>query len=311
MDRRILISICQMYYENNMSQQEIANITGLSRMKISRSLQKAKELGIVKIIIDYSGAFLELEKKLEERYNLDNVVVVENTLGEDSRKQVLNATAQYLNNHLSDGATVAVGWGTTLRELCEHMKPLEKKNVLFTPIIGGHSISMLHVHSSSIASEMAYKTGGSSISINAPALVSNIERKNSLINDSSISTVIKKTRSADVAVFSLGNPSYSTSSIHKVEYFLEEDLCEMKKNNVVCDLISIAFLNADGKECCTDISSRSIGIDKEDLMNISKKICVVEGKEKNVSTLAALKAGYINVLITDKQTAEYLYDYQG
>lgn len=59
-----------MYYEKNMSQQQIANSTGLSRMKISRSLQKAKDLGIVKIIIDYSGAFLELEKGLKDKYGL-------------------------------------------------------------------------------------------------------------------------------------------------------------------------------------------------------------------------------------------------
>lgn len=302
-----MISICQMYYENNMSQQQIANATGLSRMKISRTLQKARESGIVKIIIDHSGAFLELEKELKQKYNLDNVVVVENTLGDNSRKQVLSAAALYLSSCIFDKATVAVGWGSTLRELCEYLEPLEAKNVLFTPIIGGHSISMPHVHSSSIASEMAYKTGGTSVSINAPALVSSKENKNALINDSSIPMVIKKTIGADIAIFSLGNPMFDSSSIHNVEYFLEEDLSEMQKNNVVCDLVSIAFLNIDGEERCTNISNRSIGIDKEALMNISKKICVVEGKEKNVSTLAALRAGYINILITDKQTAEYLY----
>jgi deoxyribonucleoside regulator len=65
-------------------------------------------------------------------------------------------------------------------------------------------------------------------------------------------------------------------------------------------------LNSDGKECCTSISNRTIGIDKEAFLNIPKKICVVEGKEKHPSTLAALRAGYIDILITDKQNAEYL-----
>lgn len=295
-----------MYYEDNMSQQQIASATGLSRIKISRSLQKARDLGIVKIIIDYSGAFLDLEKELEEKYNLDKVIVVENSLGDNSRKQVQSAAAMYLNNCVFDGATVAVGWGTTLRELCEYMEPLEVKDVLFASIIGGHSISMPQIHSSSIASEMANKTGGNSISINAPALVKSKKERETFLNDSSISTVIKKTIDADIAVFSLGNPMLSSSSIHEVKYFTEEDLSEMKENNVVCDLISTAFLNSDGKECCTSISNRSIGIDKEDLMNIPKKICVVEGKEKHASTLAALRAGYIDILITDKQMAEYL-----
>lgn len=306
MDRRLLISICQMYYENNMSQQQIANATGLSRIKISRSLQKARELGIVKIIIDYSGAFLELEKELKEKYSLKNVIVVENSVEDNARQQVQSAAALYLNNCLFDGATVAVGWGSTLRELCEFMQPLAVNDVLFASIIGGHSISMSQVHSSSIASEMAHRTGGNSISINAPALVKSKEEREKFLNDTSISTVIKKTEAADIALFSLGNPMFSSSSIHKVEYFSEEDILALENNNVVCDLVSIAFLNSDGNECCTDIANRSIGINKEALMNIPEKICVVEGKEKHASTLAALKAGYIDVLIMDKGTAEYL-----
>jgi deoxyribonucleoside regulator len=306
MDQRLLISICQMYYEENMSQLQIANATGLSRIKISRLLQKAKELGIVKIIIDYGGAFLELEKELEKKYKLNHVIIVENSLGDNSRKQVQTAAALYLNNCLFDGATVAVGWGTTLRELCEYVQPLEVKDVLFASLIGGHSISMSQFHSSTIASELAYKTGGSSITLNAPALVKSQKERETLLSDSSISAVINKTIGADIALFSLGNPMLSSSSIHKVEYFSEEDLSEMKKNNVVCDLISIAFLNSDGKECCTSISNRTIGIDKEAFLNIPKKICVVEGKEKHPSTLAALRAGYIDILIMDKQNAEYL-----
>ncbi|MEK4298590.1 sugar-binding transcriptional regulator [Oceanobacillus sp. FSL W8-0428] len=306
MDHRLLISICHMYYEKNMSQQQIANSTGLSRMKISRSLQKAKDLGIVKIIIDYSGAFLELEKGLKDKYGLKNAIVVDNQSGEDAKKQVQSAAALCLQDKLFKGATVAVGWGTTLRETCKYMQPLKTKDVLFASIIGGHSISMPHVHSSSIASEMAHKTEGKSISINAPALVQSQMERETFLNDSSISTVIQRTAEADIAFFSLGNPMFTSSSIHKVEYFSKSDLSEMEKNNAVCDLVSIAFLNSDGQECCSSISNRSIGIDKEALFNIPIKICVVEGKEKHASTLAALKAGYIDILVTDKETAEYL-----
>lgn len=294
-----------------MTQQQIAKATGLSRIKISRSLQKARELGIVKIIIDYSGAFLELEKELKDKYNLDNVIVVENSLGNDSRKQVLSAAALYLNSSFFTGATIAVGWGTTLRELCEFIQPSEAKELLFTPIIGGHSITMSQVHSSSIAAEMAHKAGGRSISINAPALVKSKQEKELFLQNSSIRSVIEKMKKADIAVFSLGNPMFSSSSIHKVEYFSKEDLLEMKENGVVCDFVSVAFLDIDGKERCKHIADRGIGISMEDLLNIPKKICVVEGKDKHASVLAALKAGYIDILITDKETAEYLQANKG
>lgn len=109
------------------------------------------------------------------------------------------------------------------------MQPLKTKDVLFASIIGGHSISMPHVHSSSIASEMAHKTEGKSISINAPALVQSQMERETFLNDSSISTVIQRTAEADIAFFSLGNPMFTSSSIHKVEYFSKSDLSEMEK----------------------------------------------------------------------------------
>ena len=54
LQRRQLTQISFLYYEKNMTQQEISKITGLSRIKVSGLLQKAKDTGIVKITLDYS-----------------------------------------------------------------------------------------------------------------------------------------------------------------------------------------------------------------------------------------------------------------
>lgn len=306
MEKRLLLAICQMYYEQNMTQQQISKETGLSRMKISRTLQKAREDNIVKIIIDYSGTYPELENHLKNKFHLDNVIIAENCLDGDSRKQVESIAALHLSNMLFDDAVVAVGWGSTILETCDYLRSLELKNLLFTPIIGGHSISLSHVHCSSIASRMAHKVGGSSISFNAPALVKDPKEKASFLKDDSICTVIDTSRRADIAIFSLGNPTYQNSTIHRVEYFTDTDLQFLKDNHAVCDLVSIAFLNQQGQECCKTITDRTIGISPTDLKHIPKKICVAEGESKHLSVLATLKAGYINDLITDKATADFL-----
>lgn len=51
MQRRILTTICQMYYEQNLTQQQIANKTGLTRMKISRSLQKQRIWALSELLL--------------------------------------------------------------------------------------------------------------------------------------------------------------------------------------------------------------------------------------------------------------------
>lgn len=306
MERRFLVSIAQMYYEKNMSQQEIANQMNVSRVKISRSLKKAKEQGIIKFIIDYRGTFIELEEEIQNKYNLQDVVIVENALGENSIKQVQQAAAQYLQTNIQNNDTIAVGWGNTLKGVADYMYPLESKNLVFTPIIGGHSVDHSQLHSSTIASEMAAAVGGESLSINAPALVPSIKEKQAIIENQSIASVIEKTTNSNIAIFSLGNPLFSQSSIHKVNYFSQQELLELKKNNVVCDFVSIDFLNKGGKQKCTEISNRTIGIQIDNLLNIPTKICLISNEEKHESVLAALKAKYIDVLIIDKATADFL-----
>jgi len=295
-----------MYYEEKMSQQDIADELNISRPKVSRSLKKARKEGIVKITIDYHGTNIEQEKNIKENFDLKDVIIVQNDLEDNASLQVQKTSAQYLNSCIDDNYTISVGWGTTIREVANHMVHSNKEGITFTPIIGGHSSHYSQIHSSNIAQQMALKTNGSSVGLNAPALVSSIEEKKILMNNSSISNVINISSNADIAIFSLGNPIYKSSTIHEVDYFSEENIEKLKNNNAICDFVSISFLDKNGNRVNTDISDNSIGINIEDLLNIPTKICVVNGQNKHISTLAALRAGYIDILITDKETADFL-----
>ena len=78
-NRRILVKVAQMYYEEGATQSEIAEIVGVSRSLVSKFLTKAKELGIVEITIHDEGLhqFRQLERKVERLYNLREVVCIE------------------------------------------------------------------------------------------------------------------------------------------------------------------------------------------------------------------------------------------
>ena len=78
-NRRILVKVAQMYYEEGATQSEIAEKIGVSRSLISKYLTKARELGIVEITIHDEGLHLfhQLERKVERLYNLREVVCIE------------------------------------------------------------------------------------------------------------------------------------------------------------------------------------------------------------------------------------------
>ena len=81
--QRLLVRTAQLYYEQELTQASISQRLGLSRQKVQRLLSKAREQGIVRINIrPVMGVYAALEQGLEERFGLDEAIVVDtSTLG--------------------------------------------------------------------------------------------------------------------------------------------------------------------------------------------------------------------------------------
>lgn len=122
-DRRILVKVAQMYYDEGATQSEIAEKIGISRSLVSKVLTKAREEGIVEIIIhdDKIHQFRNLERKLERLYNLREVVCIESVGRESSKKQLGEATSDYLQRVIKDGQIIGMSSGTTLNEVAKAM----------------------------------------------------------------------------------------------------------------------------------------------------------------------------------------------
>ena len=76
-DERFLLRVADMYYQQQMLQDEIAKKLNVSRTTISRALTRAKKEGYIKIIIDFPYENeVELEKELEKKYALKEVIAV-------------------------------------------------------------------------------------------------------------------------------------------------------------------------------------------------------------------------------------------
>ncbi|MDO4522133.1 MAG: sugar-binding domain-containing protein [Eubacteriales bacterium] len=305
-NRSEMVHVCRLYYEKNMTQQQIASEMNISRMKVSRLLQKARDEGIVRITIDYSGIYPELEERIADKYTLKKVMVIESSSEAGAKEEVASGAANYLVNRLREGMTIAVGWGTTLKLVPDKIAMSREINVLFVPMIGGHGQSELDSHASSIAADFAKKMGGHAYSLIAPAFVANAEERRIFLQNEQVQQVLGEAQHADCAVFSLGNPLAEGNSIGKSGYISQKDWEELKGENAICDVISTVFLNGEGEECCKDITDRCIALHGDELKRIPEKICIVQGKEKAKAVSVALKSGFIDVLVIDKEIAENL-----
>lgn len=299
--------ICHMYYEDRLTQQQIANELGSSRIQVSRTLQQARDNGLVEIHIKYDNFHPEVESHLHQKYPATSFKIVDSFEGSTSalQKALAVATGNYLEENLQKDATVAVGWGSTLYAVANHI-PREVSPCRFLPLVGGQALLGIEYHASSVASTMAQRTGGSTQSLLAPAVAASEKERNFFVAANQVSDVINEASTSDYAIFSIGAPFAASSTLTHVGYFSPADIELLKNENAACDIISAVYFNSAGERCAETLSSRMVGVSSSQLRNIGTKICVAGGRDKAEAIKIALANGYIDTLITDSDVASTL-----
>src|SRR3990172_6977663 len=78
----LLALVARLYYLDNLGQQEIADMVGVSRTSVSRLLSRARERGVVRIEVSaYNPRNRESEEVLTWRFSLHHAVVVKTLPG--------------------------------------------------------------------------------------------------------------------------------------------------------------------------------------------------------------------------------------
>ena len=77
-DVRLIFKCCSLYYQDGLGQKEICEVLGISRPTVSRMLTIGKERGIVRIEIQNPDniAYGKMERELEKKFNLQEVIIV-------------------------------------------------------------------------------------------------------------------------------------------------------------------------------------------------------------------------------------------
>lgn len=121
-DIRLIVKIAQLYYEQDMTQAQIARELGIYRTTISRLLKRGREQGIVTIAINYDyNENLWLEQQLKQKFGLKEAVVVScDSEQEDEQLTMMGVHgAQLLERLLEPGDIIGFSWGRAVRGLVE------------------------------------------------------------------------------------------------------------------------------------------------------------------------------------------------
>lgn len=307
-DKRILVEIASMYYEQGLKQEEIAKKMNISRSLVSKYLLKSREEGIVEIIIHDSVAnpYSSLEEEVKMNYGLDEVICIESA-GRGLQNKLLGiAAAKHLARIIKPWNVISVSAGTTVHKAAENFQRQNQlTNVKFIPLVGGMGMEHITIQSNKVCELFASRTGGQAVELHAPITADDIESKKVLMRQSFIKNVLQQGEEADIALVGIGGvPIYSTLT----DAYLDDqvnDSSEYSKTKIAGD-ICYNFIDYSGRLANCSWNNRVLSIELENLKKVPCRIGVSGGSEKVGSIRAALRGKLVNVLITDENTARSL-----
>jgi DNA-binding transcriptional regulator LsrR (DeoR family) len=252
--------------------------------------------------------FSELENRLEKKYGLSEVVVVE-AHSADSVENIIHelgvAAAGYLERFVGPSTTLGISWGSTLRYMVAslHSKRLPKTRVV--QIIGGLGPPEAEVHATDLCHRLARSFGSQLTLLPVPGIVATQDARNVLMSDLYVKQAMEMFNQLDIVFVGIGAPVADSVLIRDGSILSHAELDVLLQKGVVGD-IALRFFDAQGQPIQSEIDRRVIGITLDQLQHIRRVVGVAGGPEKIQAIQGALRGKLINVLITDSVNAEKL-----
>lgn len=304
---RMTLKVCQLYYEENLSQKEISSQLGISRPQISRMLTNARTNNIVSIKINNPFADeTHLEQLLIKRYNLKDALVLNtNTASEGTGKleEFGRMAAGYLDVYIMDNNRVGVMSGQTISSLVWSIRHFDRRGLEFIPLVGGIGSASANWHANAIAQRFAECSRGNCYILNAPVIVQNKQAREILVSEPGIASVLQKGATCDVAIVGIGQINMNSTNV-QAGALVNEDIERLKAVGAVASVCT-SYLDINGKIIDTELKERSIGQTLNQLKRC-RTIALAAGENKVESIKAALSSGYIDVFITNLDTARVI-----
>jgi DNA-binding transcriptional regulator LsrR (DeoR family) len=299
-DRAFLGKLAWLYYVDGLTQKEIAEQVGLSRLKVVRLLQRARSEGIVEINLAPDLRLnTGLARSLEDRFNLQEAFVTE---PDEAGATIARAGARYLDRVLIDDLVLGIGMGRTIASLLPHITPRKYSNLILRTLAGAYEEPGRETNAYDISWRLADQLGALVEPLHSPLIVATSEAREALLEDRLLRTVLGSLKNCDLALIGLGALDQD-SPLVRLGYCTPSQLAALKTRGAVGEILG-RFYDISGNAVTTEFDDRTVGITLVDLCQIPTVVAMAYGELKVMPIIGALRSGCINALVTDRRTAE-------
>jgi DNA-binding transcriptional regulator LsrR (DeoR family) len=303
----LITQIAWMYYEENLTHQEISEELHLSRVKVTRLLQTARELGIVQIKITRPlAAQSALERRLKETFRIKYAVVVETAPSlERTVERVGEAGANLLVKLLFPNCRLGLAWGSTLSVITKHLEPLDPPIPFTIHEVAGTYLAPTIPYGASWL--VAHKLSVPLESLPVPTMIKDEKAMQAILNEENIRQALEHARQVDIAFVGLGNLTDQCTLI-RTSHFTVEEIRELRRRGAVGDIL-MRFYDNQGQHVPSPYEAQIVSLTWPEIKALPHIVALAAGKtEKGPVILGALRGHIIHSLVTDSETAEYLLE---
>ena len=294
-------------YEKGMTQTEIAKRLNISRVTLSKWLEEAKAENMIKFqIVDVKGELplLHLEEEMKELFGLRDVKVInsENTDDSGTMWKLAAHSAPYFQQLIRSDMKIGLTWGRTLNAMISELpKSYDVRNLSVYTLVGSVSGSAAF-QPNILAQNLLNKFSGSLKIITAPFLCPTEQLCSDFRRMKEVAGILDNAKYFDMTLVGIGEEPMDPDVALSDYPFDTAMIRDLIAHGAVGDICG-NFFDIDGRLCDTAIKSRILSVDITELPKHKMVVGIGGGSRKVKSILGALRGGYLDILITDSQTA--------
>lgn len=306
---RLITRVARLHHMQGLRQGEIAETLEISQASVSRFLALAEEHGIIRtIVVPPEGLYPELEDGLAEAYGLQAVYVVDITARESGVELILGAAAARCLSTEFDGGPILglTSWSATLREMARQMEPRAGSGIKRVVELLGDLGSPRLQHEAALATQQVARAfGAEPVYLRTPGVIPSAQLLSVALADVHVQSALKLMDKIDVALVGIGPADIHGYLESGDNFFTAQQLAEVRASGAVGQLHQ-RFIDRAGEAVPTSLDECVVGITLAQLRKVRRKISVAGGAGKHEAIAAALNGKWIDILVTDINTAHFL-----
>ncbi|MBL8563006.1 MAG: sugar-binding transcriptional regulator [Gemmobacter sp.] len=306
----LMVQVAKLYFDLDRTQSQIAEDLGLTRWQVGKLLTEARAEGVVRIeITPRASRKTSLEVSLQQRFFLRDAIVV--PMGGITDPALLiesvgQAAARFLAAMNPKPALLGVSWGRTMAAVARALPQGWNTGGHIVLVNGNTALHATTSRNAAVAEAFAQTAGGQATLLPVPAIVGKASTRQALEEDPILARVLALAEAAPVVCFGMGGLSQQ-SVLMSSGYLAQDDISRLRNLGAVGDILG-RFVNENGQIVDMALDGRTVGLPLDRLPHKACSIGVVAGADKHRIALAALRARYVSVLVTDEATALNILD---